>query len=70
MKANNRKIIEEVRNNFNDKGGKLNYIEPFLPLLKDNLREIKNILNENQMTRNPYALKEAEIKLAEIDLEN
>ena len=30
MKANDRKIIEEARKNFNDKGGKLNYVEPFL----------------------------------------
>ena len=27
-------------------------------------------LNKNLMTRNPHALKEAEIKLAQIDLEN
>ena len=61
MKANNSKVIKEVRKN---------YVEPFLQLLKDNLKEIKNSLNENQMTRNPHALKEVEIKLALIDLEN
>ena len=43
MKASNTRIIAEIKKNSNDKGDKLNYVEPFLQILKDNHRVSRTV---------------------------